>query len=196
MDQNAECYDFHRIECDAERFELNDSFLANKKYLFLVAEHVDGGVCGPNPMPGESKAANKWPASTLLSGRSHDGGNLNQILSLDKKPQSLLWLTIYFHGRQQGWSYSLATNHVDLYGILPCSPEVAKEQCCISECFQVTLKVDRPVRSNYIKDNNDGGKITCCWAAMGCILFTPPAVADTNTLSIYPRNAILDSYQQ
>jgi hypothetical protein len=39
--------------------EFTDSLLADNKYLFPVAEHVEGGVRGPNPTQRESKAANK-----------------------------------------------------------------------------------------------------------------------------------------
>jgi len=60
----AEIYDLHRFESDAKHLEFIDSLLADNKYLFPVAEHVDGGVGGPNPAQRESKAANDWPAST------------------------------------------------------------------------------------------------------------------------------------
>jgi len=60
----AELYDLHRFESDTEHLEFIDSLLADNKYLFPVAEHVDGGVRGPNPAQRESKAANDWPVST------------------------------------------------------------------------------------------------------------------------------------
>jgi len=82
MDNIAELYDLHRSESDAERLEFIDSLLADNKYLFPVAERVEGGVRGPNPMQRESKAANEWPASTLLPGASNPAVNLHQILSL------------------------------------------------------------------------------------------------------------------
>jgi len=58
-DNLAELYDLHRFESAAERLEFIDSLLADTKYLFPMAEHVEGGVCGPNPTQRESKAANK-----------------------------------------------------------------------------------------------------------------------------------------
>jgi len=60
----AELYDLHRFESAAERLELIDSLLADNKYLFPIAERVEGGGRGPNPTQRESKAANKWLAST------------------------------------------------------------------------------------------------------------------------------------
>jgi len=80
-DNIAELYDLHRFESAAERLEFIDSLLADNKYLFPVAEHVEGGVHGPNPTKRESKAANEWPASTLLPGGSNPGVYLHHILS-------------------------------------------------------------------------------------------------------------------
>jgi len=80
-DHIAELYDLHRFESDAEHLEFIDSLLADNKYLFPVAERVEGAVRGPNPMQRVSKAANQWPASTLLPGRSNPGVYLHQILS-------------------------------------------------------------------------------------------------------------------
>jgi hypothetical protein len=48
-DNIAELYDLHCIESAAECLEFIDSLLAHNKYLFPVAEHVEGGVRGPNP---------------------------------------------------------------------------------------------------------------------------------------------------
>jgi len=58
-DHIAEVYDPHCFESDAEPLEFIDSLLADNKYLFLVAEHVEGGVCGPNPTQRVSEAANE-----------------------------------------------------------------------------------------------------------------------------------------
>jgi len=55
----AELYDLHRFESNAEHLEFIDSLLPDSKYLFPLAEHVEGGVCGPNPMQRVSKAANE-----------------------------------------------------------------------------------------------------------------------------------------
>jgi hypothetical protein len=67
----AELYDLHRFESAAERLEFIDSLLADNKYLFPVAESVEGGVRGPNPTQRESKPENELLASTLLSGGSN-----------------------------------------------------------------------------------------------------------------------------
>jgi hypothetical protein len=55
----AEHCDLHRFESAAERLEFIDSLLADNKYLFPIADHVEGGVSGPNPTRRESKAANE-----------------------------------------------------------------------------------------------------------------------------------------
>jgi len=77
----AELYNLHCFETEAECSESIDSLLADKKYRFLVAEHVEGGVRGPNPTQRVSKAANEWPASTLLPGGSNPRVDLHQMLS-------------------------------------------------------------------------------------------------------------------
>ena len=77
----AELYDLHRFESAAERLEFIDSLLADNKYLFPIAERVEGGVRGPNATQRESKAANEWLASTLLPGGSNPAVYLHQILS-------------------------------------------------------------------------------------------------------------------
>jgi hypothetical protein len=81
-DHIAELYDLHHCESDAERLEFIDSHLADNMYLCPVAEHVKGGVCGPNATERMLKAANQWPASTVLPGGSNPGVYLHQILSL------------------------------------------------------------------------------------------------------------------
>jgi hypothetical protein len=59
-DNIAELYDLHCFESAAERLELTASLLAGNKYLFPIAERVEGDVRGPNPTHRESKAANQW----------------------------------------------------------------------------------------------------------------------------------------
>jgi hypothetical protein len=54
----AKLYDLHHFESDAEHLEFIDSLLADNKYLFPVAEHVEGGVYSPNPTQRVSKDAN------------------------------------------------------------------------------------------------------------------------------------------
>jgi len=83
-DNLAELYDLHCIESDAERLEFIDSLLADNKYLFPVAERVEGGVHSPNATQRVSKADNEWPASTLLPGRRYPAGYLHEILSLSE----------------------------------------------------------------------------------------------------------------
>jgi len=55
----AELYDLHRFESNAELLIFIDSLLPDNKYLFPLAERVEGGDCGPNPMQRVSKAANE-----------------------------------------------------------------------------------------------------------------------------------------
>jgi hypothetical protein len=80
-DKIAELSDLHRFESAAEGLEFIDSLLANNKYLFAIAQRVEGGVRGRNPTQRESKARNEWLASTLLPGGSNPGVYLHQILS-------------------------------------------------------------------------------------------------------------------
>jgi len=80
-DNIAEIYDLHCFEFNAERLKFIDSLLADNKYLFPLAEHVEGGVHGPKSTQRVSKAANEWPASTLLPGGSNPTVYLHQILS-------------------------------------------------------------------------------------------------------------------
>jgi hypothetical protein len=80
----AELYHLHRFESAAERLEFIDSLLADNKYLFPIAESVEGGVRGPNPTQRQSKAANEWPESTLLLGGSNPAVYIYQILSSGK----------------------------------------------------------------------------------------------------------------
>ena len=65
-DNIAELYDLHRFESAIEHLEFIDSLLGDNKYLFPVAERVEGGVHGSNPTQRQSNAANEWLASTLL----------------------------------------------------------------------------------------------------------------------------------
>jgi len=80
-DNIAELYDLHRFESAAEHLEFIDSLLADSKYLFPVAEHVEGGVRSPNPTQRESTADNHCLASTLLPGGGNPAVYLHQVLS-------------------------------------------------------------------------------------------------------------------
>jgi len=80
-DNIAEIYDLHRFESATEHLEFIDSLVADNKYLFPVAERVEGGVRGPNPTQRESKADNEWLASTLLSGGRNPAVYLDHISS-------------------------------------------------------------------------------------------------------------------
>jgi hypothetical protein len=80
-DNIADLYDLHRFESAAERLEFIDPLLADSKYLFPVAEHVEGDVRGANPTQRDSKAANECQSSTLLLVGSNPMVYLHQILS-------------------------------------------------------------------------------------------------------------------
>ena len=45
----ADVYDLHRFESATEHLEFIDSLLAGNKYLYPVAECVEGGLRSPNP---------------------------------------------------------------------------------------------------------------------------------------------------
>jgi len=85
-DNLAELYDIHRFKSTTEHLEFIDSLLADNMNLVAVQECVQGGVCGPNPMQTELKAANEWLVSTLLPGRSNPAVYLHQISSSGKYP--------------------------------------------------------------------------------------------------------------
>jgi hypothetical protein len=78
----AEVYDLHPFESAAECLEFIDSLLPDNQYLFPIAKCVEGGVCGPNPMQRESKAANEGLASSSLPGGRNPTVDLHQMLSL------------------------------------------------------------------------------------------------------------------
>jgi hypothetical protein len=80
-DNIAGLYDLHHFESAAEHSEFIDSLLADNKYLFPIAECVEGGVRGPNPMQRESKAANEWLAPRLLPAGSYPVVYLHHIIS-------------------------------------------------------------------------------------------------------------------
>jgi hypothetical protein len=80
-DNLAELYDLHCFESTAECLEFIASLLAGNKYLFPIAERVEDGVRGPNPMQRESKASDEWLVSTLLAGESNPVVYRHQILS-------------------------------------------------------------------------------------------------------------------
>jgi len=63
-DNIADLYDLHRFESDPHSVQFIDCLLPDNKYLFPVAERVEGGVCSPNPTQRELKVASKWPVST------------------------------------------------------------------------------------------------------------------------------------
>jgi len=81
-DNIAEHYGLHHFESDAEHLEFIDPLLADNKYLFPLAEGVEGGVRGPNPTQRVWKAADNCPVSTLLPGGSNHMVYLHQMLSL------------------------------------------------------------------------------------------------------------------
>jgi hypothetical protein len=85
-DNIAEPYEPLRFESAPERLEFIDCLLADIKYLFPIAEHVEGAVHGPNPMQSKSKAANEWVASTLLPGGNSPAVYLHRILSSGEFP--------------------------------------------------------------------------------------------------------------
>jgi len=80
-DNIGDLYDLHRLKSGIEHVELINSLLADDKYMFPIAESVEGGVRGPNPMQRESKVANKWLGYTRLPGGCNPAVCLHQILS-------------------------------------------------------------------------------------------------------------------
>jgi len=66
QDNIAVLSNLHCWESNAELLEFIDFHLAENKYLFCVAERVEGGVSSLNSMHRESQDANECPMSTLL----------------------------------------------------------------------------------------------------------------------------------
>jgi len=58
------------------------------------------------------------------------------------------------------------------------------------------VKADRPDRSDYFNQKNDGGKIASCCTVTGHKLLTSPGVADTYTFLMTTWNTLPESYQQ
>jgi hypothetical protein len=58
------------------------------------------------------------------------------------------------------------------------------------------LKAERPDRSNYFNQKNDGGKIASCCAVTGRKLLTSSGIADTYTFLMSTWNTLPESYQQ
>jgi len=56
-DNIRELYDLHRFQFAAECLGFIKSLLAGNKYLFPIADRVEGGVCGRNETQRETKAA-------------------------------------------------------------------------------------------------------------------------------------------
>jgi len=77
----AEPYDLHCFESNAECLEFIVSLLADNKYLFPIAECVEGGVHGPTSTQRESKAAKEGLASTLHPDGLNLAVDLHQISS-------------------------------------------------------------------------------------------------------------------
>jgi len=195
-DNIAELYDLHRFESATEHLEFIDSLLADNKYPFPVAEHVEGGVRGPNPMQRELKAANTWPASTVLCCRS------NPVV---------IYIKFYHrannHSKYANGFYNSMIDDKD--GHIP-SPlimytctvlrhallEWQKNKGVYPKAFKSKLKADRPDHSNYFNHKNDGGKNASCCAATGRKLLTSPGIADTYTFLMNTWNTLPESYPQ
>jgi len=189
-DNVAERDDVHHFESSAESLEFIDSLLADNKYLFHVPELVQGGVCGPNPTQTESKAANEWPASTLLPGGSKPGVYLHQILSSRDN-----------RGTYADGFYNSVIDDKD--GHIPsplimfsCSAlrhalvEWQKNKGLHPKASKSKLNAERPDRSNYFTYKTDGGRKASCHAALGRKLFTLPGDADRYTFFMNTWNTL------
>jgi hypothetical protein len=85
-DNIAEHYDLRRFEYATECLKFIDSLLADNKYLYQIADHVESGVRGPNPTQRGSNAENKWLVSTILPSRSSPVVYVHQSLLLGEYP--------------------------------------------------------------------------------------------------------------
>jgi hypothetical protein len=156
---------------------------------------VKGGGRGPNPMQRESKAANKWLASTILPGGSNPMFYLHQIFHQAKN------CSMY----ADGFYFSLIDDkdyHIPLPLIMfTCTTlchallEWEKNKGFHPKASNSKPKVDRPYRSKYFKYKNDGGKIASCCAIIGGKLLTLLGVADTYTFLMNTWKTLLERYQ-
>jgi hypothetical protein len=85
----AVLYSLRRFESATERLQLIESLLADNMYHFPVAKRMEGGACGPKPMPRKLKAGNGQPVSTFLTGRCHSAVYINKMLLSHKEPQKV-----------------------------------------------------------------------------------------------------------
>jgi len=191
----ADLQDLYHMEYDPEHLEFIDSHLGDNKYPFPVAECIDSGVCSPNPEQRELKAANEWPASTLLPGSRNPAIYLDQILSLGEYP---LLIADRFDNSmidgKEGHRPSLlimfpftALRHALL--------EWQKNKSVFPKASMSKLKVNRPDRWNYFKFKNNGGKNSSCCVAMVHKLLTSPGIADTDRFLMNTWNTLPQSYQ-
>jgi hypothetical protein len=74
--------------------------------------------------------------------------------------------------------------------------EWQKNKCLHPKASKLKLKADRPDRSNYFNQKNDGCKIASCCAVTGLKLLTSPGVADTYTFLMNSWNTLPERYQQ
>jgi hypothetical protein len=72
-------YNLHHCISDSEFLEFIDLLQAGNQYLFPVAEHVKGGVHGPNSIQRMWITANKWTESSLLAAGGNRRVYLNQM---------------------------------------------------------------------------------------------------------------------
>lgn len=67
-DNIAALDDLNDFQSTAANLKSIDSLLDDSKYLFPVADRVDGGVGSPNPTKRKSNGDNAWLVSTLPPG--------------------------------------------------------------------------------------------------------------------------------
>jgi hypothetical protein len=194
-DHIAELYDLHRFESDTERLEFIDSLLADNKYLFPVAERVEGGIHGPNPTQRVSKAANEWPTSTLLPARCNPGCSYFKFYPRgnDRSKYADGYYNSVIDDKD---SYIPSAPIMFTYTALRHAPlDWQKNKGVHLKASKFKLKADRPDRSNYINYKNDGGKIPSCWAAKGPKLLTSPGIVDRYTILMNTWNTLPESCQ-
>jgi len=195
-DNIADLYDLHRFESAAEQLEFIDSLLADNMYLCPVAECVEDGVRGPNPMQRESKAANEWPVSTLLPGGSDPAENLHQIYH---RASNLGQYADGFHNSMINDKDSHIPSPLIMF---PCTVlrhallEWQKNNGVHPKASKSKVETDRPDYSNNFNQKNASGKNASSCAAMGPKLKSFAGIADTYTSLMNTWNPLPESYQQ
>jgi len=177
-DNIAECYHLHCSESDAECLEFTDYLFTDNKYLFPVAERVEGGIYGPNPT--------RQCRKLLMNGQ-------RPLFLLAEAISGLIYIIFYHrvnnHGKYTDGFYNSMIDDKDSHIPSPLIMFTCTALChaplkwqkntgVLPKASKSMLKADRPDHLDYFNYKNDGGKNPSRCTAMGRKVLTLPAVED------------------